>query len=306
MSDSVTCIAAAGDDVYYGSTGGIAKFYDNLHSLEPVLSDSLEGVSVRDLLVRGDTLWIACERGVARFVRSTFGFTMYRIGSSTSLCAHAGAIHVAGANGVERFDGGSWVSLGRPDGLVPLAVSSGAGTLCCVTAGGAYRRDGSSWTNITANLKTLFFQKYTIVSGYNILKTIAVDSRGTVWVAGLEAQINRGSYLSAFLSNVVDQQGARESLPERDRQAQRRSRAGSLGKHGILRGLLPLERRAVDDVFKDADSHGRGRVDLFSEQHRVSPRFAGVSVVRRLSAISTASRSTTRSSKRTTNGSITR
>jgi ligand-binding sensor domain-containing protein len=201
MSDSVACIASAGNDVYYGSTGGIAKFYDNLHSLEPVLSDSLEGVSVRDLLVRGDTLWIACERGVARFLRSTFNFTMYRIGSATSLCAHSGAIHVAGADGVQRFDGSAWVSLGRPGGFVPLAVASGAGTLYCVTNASAYRRDGSSWTDITANMKGLFSQKYTIWSGFNTVKTIAVDPRGTAWVAGLEAQINRGSYLSAYRSN---------------------------------------------------------------------------------------------------------
>ena len=201
LSDSVTCIASAGDDVYYGSTGGIAKFYDNLHSLEPVLSDSLEGVPVRDLLVRGDTLWIACERGVARFLRSTFNYRMYRIGKTTSLCAHAGAIHVAGANGVQRFDGSSWVSLGRPGGSIPLAVASGAGTLSCVTDARAFRRDGSSWTDITANMKTMFSQKYYIGHEKNILKTIAVDPRGTVWVAGLAAQINRGSYLSAYLSN---------------------------------------------------------------------------------------------------------
>jgi ligand-binding sensor domain-containing protein len=201
MSDSVTCIASAGDDVYYGSTGGIAKFYDNLHSLEPILSDSLEGVSVRDLLVRGDTLWIACERGVARFLRSTFNFTMYRIGGVTSLCAHAGAIHVAGANGVQRFDGSAWVSLGRPGGFIPIAVASGVGALYCVTDARAFRRDGSSWTDITANMKTLFSQKYTIGSGSNILKTISVDSRGTVWVAGLDVQSNRGAYLSAYRSN---------------------------------------------------------------------------------------------------------
>jgi hypothetical protein len=157
---------------------------------------------VHDLLVRGDTLWVACERGVARFLRSTFGFTMYRIGRTTSLCAHAGAIHVAGANGVQRFDGSSWVSLGRPDGSVPRAIASGAGELSCVTDAGAYLWNGSSWTNITADMKNMFYQKYTIGGGYNILKTVAVDPRGTVWVAGLEAQINRGSYLSAYLSNA--------------------------------------------------------------------------------------------------------
>jgi len=201
MSDSVTCVASAGDDVYYGSTGGIAKFYDNLHSFEPILSDSLEGIPVRDLLARGDTLWVACERGVARFLRSTFSFAMYRIGNATSLCVHGGAIHVAGANGVQRFDGSAWVSLGQPGGGIPLAVASGSGTLYCVTDAKAFRRDGSSWTDITANMKTLFTQTFRISAGLNILKTVAVDPRGTVWVAGLEAQINRGAYLSAYVSN---------------------------------------------------------------------------------------------------------
>jgi ligand-binding sensor domain-containing protein len=202
VSDSVTCIASAGDDVYYGSTAGIAKFYDNIHSLEPVLSDSLDGVSVRDLLVRGDTLWVACERGVARFLRSTFGFTMYGIGSVASLCVHAGEIHAAGSSGVWRFDGNAWVALGQPDALhASVALASGSGTLYCVTGAGAFRRDGSTWTDITADMKNLFFQHYTIGAGFNLLKTVAVDSRGTVWVAGFEPQINRGAYLSAYLSN---------------------------------------------------------------------------------------------------------
>jgi ligand-binding sensor domain-containing protein len=200
LSDSVTCIAAAGNDVYYGCTAGVAKFYDNIHSFEPVLTDSLDGVHVRDLLVRGDTLWVACQRGVARFLRSTFGYTMYRIGNVTSLCAHAGAVHAAGAGGVQRFDGTGWVSLGAPGGYVPLALASGAGTLFCITDERAYRLDGATWTDITANMKNLFYQKYTIGSGFKIPKTVAVDPRGTVWVAGLEAQINRGVYLCAYVS----------------------------------------------------------------------------------------------------------
>ena len=200
MSDSVTCIAASGNDVYYGSSKGVAKFYDNLHSFEPVLSDSLDGVFVHDILARGDTLWVACERGVARFLRSNFNYAMYRIDAVTSLCVHGGAVHCAGTNGVQRFDGGGWVSLGRPGDLIPLAVAGGAGTLYCITSGKAYRHTGSSWEEITANMKTLFSQKYYIWSSFDMLKAIAVDSRGIPWIGSNEAQLDRGAYLCAYVS----------------------------------------------------------------------------------------------------------
>jgi hypothetical protein len=201
-SDSVTCIVSAGSDVYYGCAGGVAKFYDDLHSLEPVLSDSLEGVFVHDLLVRGDTLWVGCAWGVARFLRSNFDYVMYRIGSVTSLCFHDGAVNASGTNGVQRFNGTEWISLGLPDGMTPLAVASGGGVLYCITEGRAYRRDGSSWTNITANMKTMFAQKYYIWSASDIPRTISIDSRGTLWLAGYEMQINRGAYLSAYVSGA--------------------------------------------------------------------------------------------------------
>ena len=203
MSDSVTCVASAGSDVYYGSSRGVAKFYEDLHSLEPILSDSLDGVFVHDLLVRGDTLWVACSEGIARFLRSNFNYRMYRIGNVTSLCVHGGAVTGAGVNGVRRFNGTDWDQLGKPGNptpLVPLAVASGAGTLYCVTSDKAFRRDSSSWTDITANMKTMFSREYTIWSGFSVPKTIAVDSRGTLWLAGLETQINRGAYLSAYRS----------------------------------------------------------------------------------------------------------
>lgn len=203
MSDSVTCVVSAGSDVYYGSSRGVAKFYEDLHSLEPILSDSLEGVFVHDLLVRGDTLWVASAEGVARFLRGNFNYRMYRIGAATSLCVYGGAVTCAGVNGVQRFNGTDWDQLGKPGSptpLVPLAITSGAGVLYCVTTDRAFRRDGSSWTDITANMKTMFFQKYRIESVFSIPKTIAVDAGGTLWLAGVEAQINRGAYLSFYRS----------------------------------------------------------------------------------------------------------
>jgi ligand-binding sensor domain-containing protein len=202
LSDSVTCVVSTVDGVYYGSTGGIAKFYDDIHSLEPILSDSLDGITVNDLLVRGDTLWVACEQGVARFLMSNFNYAMYRIGDVASLCIHDGAVHGAGTNGVRRFNGVLWVSLGFPGGLTPLAVASSGSTLYSITEKQAYRLDGSSWTNITANMQTTFRDKYYIWTSSSIPKTISVDSRGTLWLAGFESQIDRGAYLSAYVSGA--------------------------------------------------------------------------------------------------------
>jgi len=201
MSDSVTCIASAGEDVYYGSVNGVAKFYEGLHSFEPNLTDSLEGMPVSDLLVRGDTLWVACQQGVALFQRSILSFRMFRMGNVTSLCAHDGAVYCAGTAGVLRFNGTTWDSLGLPEGFIPRAIASGSRKLYCVTVDRVYQWSGSAWTNITRNLRNMFFAKYRIRSIYTPLRTIAVDSRDTVWVAGLEESVARGAYLSAYVNN---------------------------------------------------------------------------------------------------------
>lgn len=203
MSDSVTCVASLGADIYYGSAKGAAKFYDDVHFYEPILSDSLDGVLVSDLLARGDTLWVACERGVASYVPATFSFTMYRIGAVSALCLHAGAVHCAGSGGVRRFDGAAWTALGSPGGNVPIALASGAGTLYCVAGPNAYRFDGASWVDLASTLmRSMFYQKYTILGTFSVPKTIAVDGRGTLWLAGYEAQVDRGAYLSAFVSGA--------------------------------------------------------------------------------------------------------
>lgn len=198
LSDSVTCVAAAGDDVYYGSSAGVAKFFDNVHSYETVLTDSLQGVRVNDLLAREDTLYVACNRGVARFNRATFAYALYPVGRAVSLCVHEGAVHAATVAGVRRFNGSSWSSLGSPGGHVPLSIASGAGALYAVTEGRAFVRAGSSWTEITANMKTMLSQKYKIFSNYNVPRTIAVDGRGTPWFGGFEPQLDRGSYVSFY------------------------------------------------------------------------------------------------------------
>lgn len=198
VSDSVTCMVSVGEDVYYGTRNGAAKFFENFPSYETVLTDSLQGVEVNDILAREDTLYLACNLGVARFERSTFAFRMDRIGRSLSLCVHEGKVHAATVSGVKFLAGGMWNSLGMPGGYVPIGVAAGSGVLYAITEGRAFRWSGSSWSEITANMKTLFSQKYKIFSNYNVPKTIAVDRRGTLWLAGYEPQLDRGAYLNYF------------------------------------------------------------------------------------------------------------
>jgi hypothetical protein len=196
VSDSVTCVARAGDDIYYGSANGAAKFFERIHTLEPILSDSLSGVRVNDLLVTGDTLWAACDRGVALFNRVTLHYVMFRIGRTTSLASYGGTVHCAGLAGVERFDQGAWTNLGKPGGVVPVAVSAGGGVLAAITPGAAFTWSGSSWTNVTGVMKDIFASLYLIGHSVDILRTVAVDSRGTPWVGGMRELANRGTYIT--------------------------------------------------------------------------------------------------------------
>lgn len=200
VSDSVTCIARAGDDIYYGSVNGAAKFFDRIHTLEPVLSDSLSGTRVNDLLVAGDTLWVACDKGVALFNRGTLHYVLYRLGRVTSLASYGGVVHCAGVAGVQRFGGGAWTNLGKPAKGVPLAVSSGGGVLAAITAGAAFTWSGSTWTDVTGAMKDIFANTYLIGRSVDILRTVAVDPRGTPWVGGMREVANRGAYITGRLN----------------------------------------------------------------------------------------------------------
>jgi len=199
MSDSVTCVAAAGDEIYYGSTNGAAKFFEDIHTLEPVLSDSLEGVRVNDLLIRGDTLWAACERGVALFKRSTYAYTLFPVGDATSLASHGGIAYCVVEGSLRRFIGGAWVAAPQAAVNPLVAVSSGGGALSCATADSAYLWNGASWTNITGNMKQVYSTLYRIGASVGTIRTIAVDGRGTPWVGGMREVANRGTYLTGYI-----------------------------------------------------------------------------------------------------------
>lgn len=201
LSDSITALAAVGDDVYYGSTEGVAKFFDNFHSREPGLTDELEGTHIYDLFPAGDTLWIGCEEGVVLFDRSTLSYTLFALGPVKSLCAFEGAVYCAGDSGTLVYDGADWSPL-PPSWKkeVPLvAISSGGGELVCATDERAWRWNGLYWAGIDATgMKDLFMARYRI-NWLSILTTLAVDDAGTPWVGGILKERNRGVYIAGYV-----------------------------------------------------------------------------------------------------------
>jgi len=204
VSEEITSFAVCGDDVYYGSMDGAAKFDEYVHIWVNVLSDSLEGKEVYDLLAVGDTLlWVACEDGVARFNTRDFSYSMDRIGGVTSLCEFEGSVHCASGYGVLSFDGAGWNMVGYIINI-PVSVASGGGELACVAGGVPFRWDGSTWVDIRGdlgdpgNLRDLLRAEYKIRTDRNTMRAVAVDSRGTPWIGGEWIGANRGSFISGY------------------------------------------------------------------------------------------------------------
>ncbi len=201
VSDSVTCLAPAAGDIYYGSRNGVAKFFDNLHSLEVQLSENLEGKVVYDLLYDGpnDRLWVASGEGIYSFDRATFTLTLFPIGEVRSICEYNGAFYCTCGNGIQIFDGSSWTPFGSNLHMAPVAVSSGGGELFCASPERVYQWNGSYWASVnTSEMKDLFLGVYKIGWGENTLKTLAVDRSGTPWIGGRVDGENRGTYISGF------------------------------------------------------------------------------------------------------------
>ncbi len=204
LSDNVTCLARVGNEIYYGTVLGVGKFFDNLHSLEPNLSDSLSGKWVNDLLydVTENVLWIAYDGGIGRFERDTYDYTSYPVGPSYSLCKHEGEFYCATLTGVRKFNGGEWPVFGAGFHVMPpLAVSSGGGRLYAVTSERLYLFGGIYWSSIAAvDMKAVFNDVYRIRT--NHIRALAVDSRGTPWIGGRLTDQGRGSYLSAYIDGT--------------------------------------------------------------------------------------------------------
>lgn len=202
LSDSITALAAVGDDVYYGSTNGVAKFFDNFHSREPGLTDKLEGVLINDLFSRGDTLWIGSEYGVVLFDRNTLFDTLFAVGPVYSLCEFEGYIHCAGDSGALVYDGAQWLPLwpSWKENPFTIAIDSGGGVLICATDDRPYRWTDPYWLSIDAvEMKSLFNERYRI-RHKRIITTVAVDERGTPWVGGVLGNLNRGVYVAGYVN----------------------------------------------------------------------------------------------------------
>ena len=201
LSDSITCFLRVGDEILYGSADGIAKFSDGEHRMEPHLSDTLGDRTVNDILRIADTLWIACDDGVARFDRTALEYIFFPTGRVTSLCSHDGTIHAAGDSGTSRFEGGSWITYGSLP-FVPVSIASKRGDLYCITAVIPYRWNGIYWAAIdAAGFKTLHFVSYRVSWDAQILRTLIVDDRGTPWVGGVIPNANRGVYLTGYVQD---------------------------------------------------------------------------------------------------------
>ena len=205
VSDSITCIAAVGDDVYYGSVNGMAKFYNGLPSPEVTLTDSLEGVRVNDLIVMGDSLlWIATEQGMARYDRRTDAFVHDRIGGATSCCEFNGQIYCATSGGVQEFDGRyDWQVIDDTFDGTPLLVASGGGELVCATIDFVYRWSGSDFIDIESyELVEVFNDIYRLGGGRMQLMGLAVDGSGTPWVGGEYPTALRGTYITGYIGDT--------------------------------------------------------------------------------------------------------
>lgn len=199
LSDSITCLLATGDGLYYGSTGGVGKITGGTHVLEEHLADSLAGITVHDLLLRSDTLWVACDDGVALYDRGVPALTFFRIGPAPSLCEYGGSIVAAAGNAILEYSAAGWNQVGSTFGAAPIAVASGGGELVCITEGGVYRWSGFDWIDVESGAlkdlqNTLYRSRWR-----DVLRALAVDGRGTPWVGGVLPFVDRGVYLNGYV-----------------------------------------------------------------------------------------------------------
>jgi hypothetical protein len=197
LSDSITCLAAVGDEVYYGSVAGVAKIRDDEHITIPELATGLAGKTINYLFEIRDTLWVACEDGAGLFDIVSGDFSFFPLGRVTSMCDYGAFVYCAGDTGTAKFVGGAWEPVGSLD-FSPVSIASGGGELVCATDERAYRWGGLDWISLDATgMKTLFDDLYRM-RWRNILRAAAVDARGVPWVGGVYEAANRGTYVSGY------------------------------------------------------------------------------------------------------------
>ncbi len=201
LSDSIMCLLRVEDDIYYGGTGGLAKFFNNIPASEPVLTDSLVGRTVYDITwdPSSDLLWVACEDGIASYDRGTFDYTFYGIGEVLSVCVDDGEVYCVSGPDVLHLGDGSWPPLGGGLHMDPLVVSSGGTALYCLTPEFVYLWNGSYWAlEAATELKTLQLEEFRIAWSQTILGALAVDGNGVPWTGGFYEEGLRGIYILGF------------------------------------------------------------------------------------------------------------
>jgi ligand-binding sensor domain-containing protein len=198
LSDSITCFLRLGDDIFYGSSDGIAKFSAGVHQIEPHLTDSLGDRSVNDIMSSAGLMWIACDDGVARFDVGSHDYAFYPIGEVSSLCMHEGTVHAAGESGTSRFDGSGWITYGSLP-ISPVSISSGGGSLYCITPVSPYLWNGALWVAVDAvDFKMLHFTVHRISWDTPLLTSLVVEENGTPWTGGVIRNLNKGVYLTGY------------------------------------------------------------------------------------------------------------
>ena len=201
LSDSVMCLLRVEDDIYYGGPDGAAKFFNNIPTREPVLTDSLSGKMVHDMTwdPAGNLLWVACGDGIASYDRGTFDYIFYDIGEVLSVCIHGGEVYCVSGPDIRRLGDGSWPVMGGGLHMDPVTVSSGGGSLYCITPERVYLWNGTYWASqAAAELKNALSRAFRIVWSQNILGALAVDGDGVPWTGGFYEEGIRGAYLTGF------------------------------------------------------------------------------------------------------------
>jgi len=205
LSDSITCLLRVEDDIYYGSSSGVAKFYENVHSREVALSDFTEGKKVYDIISYGDSIIVGYSDGVAIFSRKDFSITSYPLGVSVSLCIYMDYIYCLSDGQIYRLNGSVWDNFPTPDDEI-ISISSSNNKLYCISSSKVYSWNGAEWSDISwtyqeeYSLKHLFFVNYRIRYTTDVVSSIAVDKRGVPWVGGDWTRARRGTYLSFYLN----------------------------------------------------------------------------------------------------------
>jgi ligand-binding sensor domain-containing protein len=168
-----------------GSGGGVSRFSPRDGSWRTfTVSDGLVGDHVTAMLAdRSGCLWFGTASGVSRFDPASNTWTTY---ADLAAQGGVGAIFEDRAGdiwfgtsygGVTRFDGVRWTTFGPADGLVDVGICSiaqdRAGNLWFGSqTNGLSLYDGSGWTT------------HILDPGItNVIKALAEDSTGCIWVA---------------------------------------------------------------------------------------------------------------------------